>query len=112
MALSTSTRNAVAGAVGAAGTWISVHTGDPGTTGANEVVGAPYARKQTVWGSPSGTDSIGSQVLIDVGAGGPYSHFGIWSAVSGGTFVGGGTLSPAESFAGVGQLRVTPTIDA
>lgn len=111
MSLSVTARNALADAFAAGATWISVHTGDPGTTGANEVVGGPYARKQTVWGAASGGDRIGSQVLVDVGAGGPYTHFGVWSAVSGGTFYGGNTLTPAETFAGTGQLRITPTID-
>lgn len=111
MALSVTARNALADAIAAGATWISVHTGDPGTTGANEAAGAPYARKQTVWGAPSGGDRVGSQVAVDVPAGGPYSHFGLWTAVSGGTFYAGGALSPAETFAGTGQLRITPTID-
>lgn len=111
MSLSVAARNLLADAIAAGGTWISVHTADPGTTGTGEIVGGPYARKQTVWGVASGGDRIGSQVLVDVGAGGPYTHFGIWSAVSAGTFIGGGALAPAESFAGTGQLRITPTID-
>lgn len=109
MSVSVATRNAIASAVAAAGTWISVHTSDPGTTGAGEAAGV--ARKQTTWGAPSGGDIVGSQVLSDVVAGGPYNFFGIWSAISAGTFVGGGALSPAETFAGTGQLRITPTID-
>lgn len=111
MANSVTARNALADAIAAGATWISVHTADPGTTGANEVVGAPYARKQTVWGTASGGDRIGSQVLVDVPTGGPYTHLGAWSAVSGGTFWSGNTLTPAETFAGAGILRITPTID-
>jgi hypothetical protein len=109
MALSVSTRNALAAAAAAAGSWISVHTSDPGTTGAGEAAGV--ARVQTIWGAPSGGDVVGSQVLSSVGAGGPYNFFGIWSAVTGGTFVAGAALVPAETFAGSGQLRITPTID-
>jgi hypothetical protein len=111
MALSTTARNAAAQAIATGAAWVSVHTGDPGTTGANEDTTVP--RKQTTWGSPSGGDIVGSQVAADISGsgGGPYTHFGLWSAVTGGTFWGGGTLSPAETFAGAGQLRVTPTID-
>lgn len=109
MALSVTARNALASAIAAGASWISVHDGDPGTTGANEVAG--IARKQTTWGSASNGDVVGSQVVADVIAGGPYTHFGVWTAVSGGTFYAGGTLSPAETFAGTGQLRITPTID-
>ncbi len=111
MSNSVTARNALADAIAAGATWISVHTADPGTTGASEVVGAPYARKQTVWGAASGGDRLGSQVLVDVPAGGPYTHFGAWSSVSGGTFWSGNTLTPAETFAGAGILRITPTID-
>lgn len=110
MALSVAARNALASAIAAGATWVSVHTGDPGTTGANEAAGV--ARKQTTWGAPSSGDIVGSQVASDVVAGGPYGWFGLWTAVSGGTFWGGGTLSPAETFAGTGVLRITPTIDA
>lgn len=109
MALSVTARNALASAIAAGATWVSVHTGDPGTTGANEAAGV--ARKQTTWGAASNGDIVGSQVTADVVAGGPYTHFGIWTAVSGGTFYAGGTLTPAETFAGTGQLRITPTID-
>jgi hypothetical protein len=111
MALSPTARNAQASAFAAGATWISAHTGDPGTTGANEDTTVP--RKQTTWGSPSGGDIVGSQVALDISGagGGPYTHFGVWSAVSGGVFWGGNTLTPAETFLGAGQLRVTPTID-
>lgn len=109
MALSVTARNALASAIASGATWISVHTSDPGTTGAGEAAGVP--RKQTTWGAPASGDIVGSQVTLDVVAGGPYGWFGIWTAVSGGTFYGGGTLSPAETFAGTGQLRITPTID-
>src|SRR5690606_40520330 len=51
MAKSTAHANAVLDAIGggtsvAAGTYISLHTGDPGTTGASEVDGGNYARVQ------------------------------------------------------------------
>lgn len=111
MALSVTARNALASAIATNATWVSLHTGDPGTTGANEAVGV--ARKQTTWGAPASGDIVGSQVAHDIpgGGGGPYGFFGLWTAVSGGTFYGGGPLTPAETFAGAGQLRVTPTID-
>lgn len=111
MGSSVTARNAQASAVAAGATWISAHTSDPGTTGAGEDAAVP--RKQTAWGAPSGGDILGSQVALDISGagGGPYTHFGVWSAVSGGTFWVGNALSPAETFLGAGQLRVTPTID-
>ena len=109
---SVTARNALVSAYTANATWVSVHTGAPGTTGANEVVGGPYARKQSTFGSPAGGTVTGSQVAVDVPAGGPYTHWGLWTAVSGGTFYDGGELNPDETFAGVGILRVTPTVNA
>lgn len=112
MANSVTARNKLVSAIIDNASYVSVHTGDPGTNGANEAVGAPYARQQSTFPVPSGGSSVGSQVTIDVPAGGPYTHYGLWTGVSGGTFYTGGTLSPAETFAGSGQLRVTPTVSA
>lgn len=103
--------NTAVGAVTALGTWISAHTGDPSTTGANEVTGGTYAREQTTWGSASAGDQTGSQVSIDIPAGTTVTHWGIWSASSGGTFRGGFEISPSEGFGAAGVLNVTPTVD-
>jgi len=112
MSSSVTARNGRASATAGAATWISVHTSDPGVTGAGEVATAPYARKQTVWGAPSAGAILGSQVSVDVPSGGPYTHYGIWSASSAGIFYEGGLLSTAETFGGVGILRITPTLQA
>lgn len=88
---------------------ISAHTGDPGTTGANEASGSPYARQSLSWpGASSGSDTA-VQVSIPVPAGGPYTHFGTWSA-DGTTFKGGNALSSPETFAAAGTLKVTLTV--
>jgi hypothetical protein len=97
---------------GSTGTWISVHTSDPGTTGSPGEAsgGAPaYARKQTTW-SPGGSDGVnaGSQVTIDVAAG-TYTYIGLWSAVTAGTYYDKYLLPTAQTFATQGQLLVTPT---
>lgn len=103
--------NAAIDAVAALGDYISAHTGDPSTTGANEVAGGTYAREQTTWGSAASGDQTGSQVSIDIPAGTTVTHWGIWTAVSGGTFRGGFALSPSEGFGAAGVLNVTPTVD-
>ena len=112
MAFTDAALNAAVGAVTALGSWISAHTGDPSTTGANEVTGGSYARKQTTWGSALAGDQTGSQVSIDIPAGTTVTHWGIWSASSGGTFRGGFDVSPSEGFGAAGVLNVTPTVDA
>ncbi len=95
----------------AAATWITLHTGDPSTTGANEVVGGSYARKQTTWGAYAGGSKVGSQVTFDVPGSTTITHWGIRTASSGGTFYYGGTVLN-EIFGGAGQYLFTPTLTA
>lgn len=108
------TREAAALEVTGLGTYISLHTADPGTTGASEATGGSpaYARKQTTWtGGASDGSVAGSEVTFDVPAG-TYTHMGIWSAVSSGTFVGGFALASSATLGAQGQVKVTPTITA
>jgi hypothetical protein len=107
MSHSVAARNAAVAAVTALGNWCSLHTGDPGTTGANEVVGV--TRAQTTWGAPSAGSSVGTPANIGVPAGGPYTHYGVWSLVSGGAFVSGGVLDAPESYGAPGVYALTPT---
>lgn len=86
--------------------FVSIHDGDPGTTGANEITGGPYARVAVDFPAAAAAASE-VEVEVLVGAGGPYTHFGLWSAASAGTFRGGAVLTPAETFAGPGSLLVT-----
>jgi hypothetical protein len=107
----TATREALAVYLGTLGTYISLHSASPGSTGANEATGGSpaYGRKQTTWAAGSSDGSItGSQVTFDAAAG-TYSHYGIWSAATGGTFVDGGALSTSVTLSGQGQILVTPT---
>lgn len=109
--LANAAREASALAVTGLGTWISLHTADPGTTGASEATGGTpsYARKQTTWTGGASDGSVpGSQVAIDVPAG-TYTHFGVWSAASAGTFVGSGALNAPAALGAQGQVLVTPT---
>ncbi len=101
---------AALGATGAGG-WVSLHTADPGTTGASEVAGGSpaYARKQTTWtGGASDGVVAGSAVSIDVPAG-TYTHVGIWSASTAGTFLTSYALPTAIVMSVQGQITVTPT---
>ncbi len=85
--------------VPATGYYLSLHTGNPGTTGATEVTGGTYARQPITFGAPaagsqasSGASAAQSFTGMPVEAGGcPY--FGIWTALSGGTYLGGGSTT-------------------
>lgn len=111
MAYSDAALNVMANALAGAATYISAHTADPGTTGTSEVSGGSYARQATTWGSASSGDRVGSQVTIPIPASTTVTHWGIWSAGSGGTFYGGFALSASETFGSAGNLLHTPTLD-
>ena len=91
--------------------YASVHTASPGTTGASEASGGSpaYVRQPLSFPAATGKSSTAAQVTFDIPAG-SYSHFGMWSASTGGTFRGGNPLSSTETFAGQGQLKLTITV--
>lgn len=94
--------------------YISLHVGDPGTTGDNEVTGGSYARQPLTWGAASAGAVTASAVAFAVPAATTIAYIGFWTASSGGTFlesrtvsvtfVSGGTYGPTpkyEQLAGV-----------
>lgn len=92
MPLNDNGKNAlVSGGLGNAVSHISLHTGDPSTTGANEVTGGTpaYARIAVTWNAASGGTRTNSGALtFDIPAGTTILHIGMFSAASGGTFYG------------------------
>lgn len=87
-------------------TYISLHTSDPGDTGANEVSGNSYARvsatnNTTNWpNASSGSKSNGTTFTFPAATGagwGTVSHFGIWDASSAGNNLFSGSLSASQS---------------
>lgn len=106
------TREQLAIYYGSLGSWISVHTADPGTTGANEATGGSpaYARKQTTWSGGAVDGQIaGSQITVDLPAG-TYAWLGIWSAATGGTFIDKIAVS-STTLGAQGQLVITPAVN-
>jgi len=76
--------------------YLSLHSATPGQNGASEITGGSYARQALTFGAASGgsESSTNSQTFTNLPAeasGIPY--FGIWSASSGGTYIGGGTTT-------------------
>jgi hypothetical protein len=91
--------NAAAPAVATA--WVSLHTGDPGETGANEASGGSYARQAGSFGNAA-AGAVSNTATIDF-TGMPtatITHIGIWSsstATASANFVWGGTLTASKS---------------
>jgi hypothetical protein len=109
------TRDAMLNVLDTLATHASLHTADPSTTGASEVTGGSpaYARKAIAWAaSSSASKTLSATVTFDVPAGTTVTHCGTWSALSGGTFRGGGALSGSEVFGAQGNyvLNLTATL--
>lgn len=107
----TSTKDALCAAYANISTavYVSVHTADPGTTGTNEASGgAPaYKRVATTWSAPANGQITGSQVTVDLPAG-TYTHAGLWSAATGGTFIDKVAIA-STTLGAQGTLLITPT---
>lgn len=111
MGIPNATHQAASNAIAGLGTYISLHTGDAGTTGASEATGGGYARVQTTWTAGSTGTNSGSVVNISCAAG-TYVQGGIWSASSSGTFVGSAAFGGGNVVvSGTGaSISVTPSI--
>lgn len=90
MPLTDAGRNLALDGLAGGATFASLHTGDPSTTGANEVTGGSpaYARKSITYAaSASGQKSNSAAITFDVPAS-TVAYVGLWSAVTAGTFYG------------------------
>jgi hypothetical protein len=82
--------------------YISLHTADPGNTGASEVSGGSYARQGPVTFANTGNNptTAANDAVIEFPVAtvswATITHFGIWSASSAGTFYGSGALSASK----------------
>lgn len=92
--------------------YLALHTGSPGTdTAGTEATGGGYARVSTAskWGTPSaGTVSNNATISFttftgSVSSGAAFTHFGIWTASSGGTCLVWGDLTDQTKTGGNGD---------
>jgi len=101
------------GGAGLGATHISLHTGDPGETGANEVSGGSpaYARKAATWAAASGgSKALSSALTFDVPAGTTVTHVGLHNhlTTTGGTaFLVSVALTNSRAFTNQGTLEVS-----
>lgn len=98
------TNNAIAGVFAASqptpsttNTWVSLHTGDPGTTGASEYAGV--TRIQYSVGSPSsGSISNTATMTFTTSGASPVTYVGTWDAVTTGNYrIGAALTSPVTA---------------
>jgi hypothetical protein len=115
MSFVATTRDGMLNVLDTLATHASLHTADPSTTGASEVTGGSpaYARKAITWAASSAASkTLTGTVTFDVPGGTTVTHAGLWSAISAGTFRGGGALSGSEVFGAQGTytLNLTATL--
>ena len=102
MALTILARNAMLDGIGI--TLVSLHTGDPGENGANEVTGGTYAQQSiTFSAAASGNLDSSNTPVFDVPSGTTVTHVGYWA---GATFKGGDAVTN-EVFASDGTYTLT-----
>lgn len=88
--------------------YASLHTADPGKTGASEATGVGRVQILTGgWNAAVADGGTGGRLQdnaadVDFGtstAAETYTHFGFWDASSGGTFLGGASLTSSVAVA-------------
>jgi len=102
-------KNAMLDALAAVVVFASLHTGDPGDNGANEVSGGSpaYIRKAITWdAADAGAINSSNVPEFDVPGSTTVSYVGFWSAESGGTFYGSSDVVD-EVFVGQGTYALT-----
>ncbi len=76
--------------------YVQLHVGDPGAAGTANVAGNS-TRKVSSWGAAAGglltldTDITWTTSEVDTAE--DYTHFSVWTAATGGTFIGSGTIT-------------------
>jgi hypothetical protein len=87
--------NAAVNAVTALIGFLSLHTTDPGTTGANEVAGGSYARQAIAFGAASGGTAASSsgQTFTNMPSVAGNLWIGTWTLVSAGVYEWGGATA-------------------
>jgi len=79
--------------------WVKLHIGDPGAAGTSNPA-ANTTRQQAVFGSAASSRGIANTANIDwivVPNSETYTHVSLWSASSGGTFLGKDDLSSSAA---------------
>lgn len=80
--------------------WVSLHTGDPGSTGASEVTGGSYARQQislaTAANKQAVTDAVMNFLNMPDTTSTPITHVGLWTLQTAGAFEVGGALAASK----------------
>lgn len=107
MALTDGALDAMLDAFAGVAGFVSLHTGNPSTNGANEVTGGTYSREVAPWDSATGGSlTTDGGIVFDVPAGTTIQFIGYWSAATAGTFYGSRALNQNQTFATAGTYTI------
>lgn len=111
MAAVATTRQALADAFKALGSYIGLATGDPGTTAtpASELTGGSYARVQTTWTSQTGGSVTGSAVTINAPGSVAITYAFIANGLSSNTMIDKIAVT-STTLPSAGTVVVTPSL--
>lgn len=107
MALTDAALDVMANALKSAATHASLHSANPGTTGANATAAA---RQPIAWDGPTNGGDLsltGTETFTGGAANGAVTYVGLWSALTGGTFYGGFALTGDQTFNAAGEYTLT-----
>ena len=81
--------------------WIKLHTADPGSAGTTAAA-TETTRKEVTWSAAAGGVLSNDAELswTNVAGSEDYTHFSVWTASTGGTFLGSGTVTADAVTAG------------
>jgi len=89
--------------------YVSLHSADPGETGANEISGGGYARQQVTFNAPSGGSMTNSNLLrwnnmpaVTV------THVALWDAPTAGNCLWTGALTASVTVSAGASFEIAP----
>jgi hypothetical protein len=107
MTLQTAALNGAADGVAGLAALMSLHNGDPGATGANEIAGGGYARQAVTWDPATGGIAAVDAVVSFAGTAlQAITHVGLWTA-AGAAWLGSDVPTGDLAFNAAGALDVT-----
>jgi hypothetical protein len=88
--------------------YVSLHTADPGETGASEVTGGSYGRQgpETFSAAAAGASDNDTQIDFTNMPAATVTHVGLWDASTAGNFLWGGSLTTSKSLNAGDTFRI------
>ncbi len=108
MPFNNTAKNLMLDALTAVVDFLSLHSGDPGAGGSNELAGGSpaYARKAVTWNAASSGSATGNSLpTFDVEGGDTVSYVGLFDAVTSGNFYGSANVTD-EVFGAQGTYQI------